>query len=268
MVYTSSKSESKNTSSLIFQLNNSSSSYDTNTPRGGHGSALVPPPLITSNSSTGRSGSIGSRSDIRSVNSNSSNDSNDTNDITTPNNSSVTVTGTGTGSGSIGGSSNVNDPIVDVKILFHKKEDKVPAGYTLLKKSVGGGVAADLNKASGGKNVYLCYKRQSQVTPLSPRISNSGAPGSSSTSPSALSSVLSAGTGTESVSNVNEDKPITAMLIFFPDKQEEPPYGFTPITTAADGTPADLNAGQGWFIRPSPFPIITSNIPHAHTSTS
>jgi hypothetical protein len=186
MVYTSSKSESKNTSSLIFQL----TSCDQPSPSSSRGNP--PLALTSSGSSTGRHGSVGSKSELDDI--------------------------------------NTTDPIVDIKVIFHKKEDKVPAGYTLLKKSVGGLVSADLNKASGGKNVYLCYKRQSQLT---------------SPSTSVVPTPSSRSSATESLLGHNEDKPITAMLIFFPDKQEEPPYGFTSITTSVDGSVADLNASQG-----------------------
>lgn len=53
--------------------------------------------------------------------------------------------------------------IVDIKVLMHKRLDKVPLGYEVLRQSLDG-QGANLNKSSG-KHVYLCFRRGSAHEP-------------------------------------------------------------------------------------------------------
>jgi len=59
-------------------------------------------------------------------------------------------------------------PIVDLKVLFTDRKwartrDRLPKGYTLLEKTLNGRDEANLNSGSGGRNVFLAYRRQTSI---------------------------------------------------------------------------------------------------------
>jgi hypothetical protein len=55
-----------------------------------------------------------------------------------------------------------SDPIVDIAVTHSLKDEKIPEGYEVVKKGLGGG-SADINKGASGKQIFLLYKRASQV---------------------------------------------------------------------------------------------------------
>uniref|UniRef100_A0A6A7G2U5 Brefeldin A-inhibited guanine nucleotide-exchange protein n=1 Tax=Hirondellea gigas TaxID=1518452 RepID=A0A6A7G2U5_9CRUS len=57
-------------------------------------------------------------------------------------------------------------PIVDIGVIFKDdKNEDLPADYEILEKTCGGR-NADVNKGSGGKYVYLCYRRSFDSKPV------------------------------------------------------------------------------------------------------
>lgn len=52
-----------------------------------------------------------------------------------------------------------NSSIVDVVVLFPKKGDRLPYGYTRVDQTPNG-YAADLNSNSGGTEVFIAYKKR------------------------------------------------------------------------------------------------------------
>ena len=133
-------------------------------------------------------------------------------------------------------------PIVDIGVVFTTKENP-PPGYMLLKKSVGG-AKADINRGSGGRDIFLCYKRKKPPT------FNSPSPTMNATNDSKEKEKEKEKENEKNNKKKEKDKdkerekdrdleieesPITGLSVVFPDTYEEPPYGFEFIEHTVSG---------------------------------
>eukprot|EP00697_Spironema_sp_BW2_P000004 gnl/Spiro4/10025_TR5315_c0_g1_i1.p1 gnl/Spiro4/10025_TR5315_c0_g1~~gnl/Spiro4/10025_TR5315_c0_g1_i1.p1 ORF type:complete len:884 (-),score=253.77 gnl/Spiro4/10025_TR5315_c0_g1_i1:58-2709(-) len=100
--------------------------------------------------------------------------------------------------------------LVDIVVLFTDapSHDTAPYGYTTITSSASHRHSADLNSGSGGRNIYLAYKKMS-------------------------------------VAYGSEPAPITDIAVVFRTRSESPPPNFTLIEKTVGGETADLNSGSG-----------------------
>lgn len=110
-------------------------------------------------------------------------------------------------------------PIVDLIVVNSKREEHVPAGYTLISKAFCGR-NADLNTGAGGRDVYLAYKRSPPAPPIS---------------------LLSNDVRLKSP-DPEDICPLTSLNVFYADISEEPNFGFA-VVKNSEGTQANLNLG-------------------------
>jgi len=103
-----------------------------------------------------------------------------------------------------------NEPIIDVGLVC-ADELRVPSGWVVIARASCGTIPANLNRGTGGREMFICYRRQPKKwaddeTPL---------------------------------------KPITGLAVIYTSDLEEAPPGFTLIrTTVNELNEADLNLGN------------------------
>mmetsp|Transcript_32595 Transcript_32595/g.81700 ORF Transcript_32595/g.81700 Transcript_32595/m.81700 type:complete len:222 (-) Transcript_32595:34-699(-) len=105
-------------------------------------------------------------------------------------------------------------PIVDIAVMFtdtrdQNRADQPPPFYRALQRTVTGKLA-NLNHRSGGRDIYLCYLRQSDAPPEKRHL-----------------------------------RPITGLCVVHTDRGEMAPEGYEVITKTVSNQMANLNAGSG-----------------------